>query len=54
MNASATVQLIRKEKPLPLPPPEKPPARPPVPTGIRAPGGGGTSTGGMVCAEPGR
>jgi len=51
MNARDTVQLIRKEKPLP---PAKPPARPPEPTGIRAPGGGGASAGGMVCPGPGR
>jgi hypothetical protein len=50
MKTSATVQLIRKEKPLP---PAKPPARPPAPTGIRAPGGAGASTG-MVCPGPGR
>jgi hypothetical protein len=50
MNARATVQLIRKEMPLP---PAKPPARPPAPTGIRAPGGSGANTG-MVCPGPGR
>jgi len=53
MNARARVHLLRKEKPLPLPP-AKPPARPPAPTGIRAPGGAGTSTGGMVCLGPRR
>jgi len=41
-----TIKLIRKEKPAPVP---RPPARPPDPGGIKAPGGGGTVQGGMVC-----
>ena len=52
MIARPTVQLIRKDKPLPLPP-AKPPVRQPSPSGIRAPGGSGAGTG-MVCPGPGR
>ncbi len=42
----ASVQLIRKEEPVPGP---KPPARPAPEGGIRTPGGKVPSQGGMIC-----
>jgi hypothetical protein len=50
MTARDTIQLLRKEKPLP---PARPPGRPPAPDGIRAPGGVGAANG-VVCPGPGR
>ncbi len=41
---------IRKDKPVPLP---RPPARPPAPEGIKAPGSGGSASGGLVCGADG-
>jgi hypothetical protein len=45
------LHLLRKEKPVPGP---KPPTRPPSQGGIKAPGVGGTGSGGMVCPGTGK
>jgi len=50
MTAPAIRCVVRKEKPLP---PSKPQNKPPAPTGIRAPGNGGSSSG-MICPGGGR